>query len=534
MPGPFYQASAEVPAYGAPGIADILLYNAMGLDANGIGNHEFDGGIDEFATMLSNADYPFLAVNLDFSNITLEPGTPAIQIGVDGASVVENAGKIAKSSWIRVGGERIGLIGRAPADFFNVIADPDSTLPGLDFFGGRDPKTNQPLVSAVEQVLEQVEILKAQGIDKIVLMDHAQDFTGDPLSAQELHDIDIIVAAGSTGFMAREVPIGPYNFLRAGDEPGANYPTIREDMNAEPVVVVNSDQLYRYLGNLIVGFDSKGLINFVDMRSGPIATTQEAVDALGTELGSSDPLEASAEVQEIWTNLQNTPLIQSQFEVVGMTEKPLNGERADVRFRETNLSRLVTDSTLWGAQRFLDGEGSEMKVDIALKNGGGIRDSIEGPNIIRLTIGAALAFDNKLSILELNAAELLASIENAVSRYPARDGRFPHLAGMTVEFDRERPGVPAEVELLRPSRVSKLVVHRADGTDEVIVEGFRFVGDPSSTFVMATNNFLLTGGDGYAALAAINDDPARPTMETTIGEQQILADYISDPLGGGR
>ena len=47
-----------------------------------------DGGIDEFATMLEYANYPFLAVNLDFSNVQLQDGTPAIEIGVDGGSVV--------------------------------------------------------------------------------------------------------------------------------------------------------------------------------------------------------------------------------------------------------------------------------------------------------------------------------------------------------------------------------------------------------------------------------------------------------------
>jgi 2',3'-cyclic-nucleotide 2'-phosphodiesterase (5'-nucleotidase family) len=49
LPGPFYQASAEVESLGARGLADIAFFNAMGLTANGIGNHEFDGGIDDFA-----------------------------------------------------------------------------------------------------------------------------------------------------------------------------------------------------------------------------------------------------------------------------------------------------------------------------------------------------------------------------------------------------------------------------------------------------------------------------------------------------
>ena len=47
IPGPFYLASTEVPSFGAPGVGDIRIYNAMGVAANGMGNHEFDGGISK-------------------------------------------------------------------------------------------------------------------------------------------------------------------------------------------------------------------------------------------------------------------------------------------------------------------------------------------------------------------------------------------------------------------------------------------------------------------------------------------------------
>src|SRR5688572_19506962 len=80
LPGPLYQAARQVPSLGAPGLADIAFFNAMGLAANGIGNHEFDGGLDAFAVMLASARYPFIAANLDFSRVRLQPGTPAIRI----------------------------------------------------------------------------------------------------------------------------------------------------------------------------------------------------------------------------------------------------------------------------------------------------------------------------------------------------------------------------------------------------------------------------------------------------------------------
>ncbi len=199
-------------------MADIAFFNAMGLAANGTGNHEFDGGIDDFARMLAAARYPFISANLDFSRVGLKAGTPPIRIGQDGGSVVENAGRVVRSAYVEVGGQRIGLVGRAPADFFNIIRRPNETTPGLDFIGGRNPANNQPLVPALGQVLEQVALLESRGINKILLVDHAQDFTGDPLSTKDMHGVDVIITAGSTGFIARAEATGPFNRLRPGDK----------------------------------------------------------------------------------------------------------------------------------------------------------------------------------------------------------------------------------------------------------------------------------------------------------------------------
>lgn len=519
IPGPFYQASEEVPALGEPGLADIVMYNAMRVRANGMGNHEFDGGIDEFAFMLDRARYPFIAANLDFSQVVLDAASPSIRIGKDGARC--RPGEVVKSCFIVVGGVRYGLIGRAPADFFNVIENPPVTIPGLDFVGGRDPATNQPLVSAVGQVLEQVDLLKARGINRIILIDHAQDFTGDPLSANLLRDIDIIVAAGSTGFMAGTNFYGPFNLLRPEDRGNAPYPVIRTDSQGHQVLVINSDQQYRYVGVLIVDWDAFGNIEVIDKRSGPIATTPDAIVAFETFLGKT--LSPPPLVSLAFQALQNTPLIQSAFAVVGQTTSPLNGLRADVRTRETNLGRVAADSTLWYAQTSFPALG----VDVALKNGGGIRDSITGPQIIRLTIQAALAFDNRLGIIEMTGAQLLAAMENSVSRFPAADGRFPQIAGMILEFDPTRPGIQGQVALNTPSRVRSLIITRSDGTTDTLVSNYTAQGDLSRTFVMATNSFLTTGGDGYASFTA-----ARPLAVTAVGEQAILEDYIRTFLGG--
>jgi 2',3'-cyclic-nucleotide 2'-phosphodiesterase (5'-nucleotidase family) len=521
IPGPFYLASAEVPEFGAPGIGDIAMYNAMRVRANGMGNHEFDGGIDDFARMLAAAAYPFLAANLDFSQAQVSPAAPPIRIGRDAGPCALAAGKVVKSCWVQAGPQRVGLIGRAPADFFNIIANPPVTIPGIDFVGGRDPVTNQPLVPAIGQVLEQVRLLEQRGVRRIVLVDHAQDFTGDPIRTRDLRGVDVIVTAGSTGFMADPEPNGPFHLLRPGDAPGIPYPTVREDADGNTVLVVNSDQLYRYVGNLIVEFDRWGRIrSWREDASGPVATDAAGQAALAELVG---PIAPDPMVEEVFAALSETPIIQNAFAVVGTTAFPLNGLRADVRGRETNLGRLAADSSLWFA-RTLD---VEIPVDVALKNGGGIRDSILGPAITRLTVQAALLFDNKLAVVELTGDQLLAAMENAVSRVPALDGRFPQVAGIELEYDASRPGLQGRASVTTPSRVRTLRITRADGTVDALVEDFETQGDLARTFGMVTNDFLLTGGDGYAAFAA-----GRRVLTTALGEQRILEEYLRDGLGG--
>lgn len=302
--------------------------------------------------MLLKASFPFLSVNLDFSQSTVP-----IPIGQDGVECSSVAGKVAKSCYVDTKIGKVGLIGRSPADFFNVIENPATNLPGIVFFPG----------SVIDQVLEQVDVLESQGVDIILLLNHAQDFDTDRETLRnELRGIDVIVEAGATGFQAKDTPNGPFNLLREGDIPENDYPLLFQDSAGDTVLTVNSDQLYTYVGHLIVEFDQNGKVVGTDDRSGPVASTEESVDLLRNFIPFSGPLK-NARVNFVLRGLQRTPSIQASFEEVGTTDVALNGARGDVRSRETNLGRLAADSTLVASRALVP------NVDIALKNGGGIR-----------------------------------------------------------------------------------------------------------------------------------------------------------------
>ena len=134
-------------------------------------------------------------------------------------------------------------------------------------------------------------------------------------------------------------------------------------------------------------------------------------------------------------------------------------------------------------------------------------------------------------MLDLTDEQLIAAMENAVSRVappgaePIANDRFPQIAGMFVEYDANQAPLEGLETVSEPSRIKTLVVTRVDGSEDVVIDNFMAQGDLSCTFRLATNSFIA--GDGYAAFAA-----ARVVLsETGTGEQQILEDYITGPLG---
>lgn len=100
---------------------------------------------------------------------------------------------------------------------------------------------------------------------------------------------------------------------------------------------------------------------------------------------------------------------------------------------------------------------------------------------------------------------------------------------MKIVYDANQTAQEGLDSVTMPSRIKSLVVTRYDGSEDVVVSDFVAQGDLSRTFVMGTNSFLAsgTGGDGYAALAAGNH-----LVDSEIGEQQVMADYIQEALAG--
>ncbi|HUS97503.1 MAG TPA: 5'-nucleotidase, partial [Hyphomicrobiaceae bacterium] len=157
---------------------------------------------------------------------------------------------------------------------------------------------------------------------------------------------------------------------------------------------------------------------------------------------------------------------------LGKTVIALDSRKAIVRTSESAMGNLIAD-----AMR------REMKTDIALMNGGGIRgDKIypAGSTITRRDVLTELPFSNKLYVVEMSGADFRKSLENGLLYAGKPNGRYPHLSGATV---LARGGaIPGQ-------RIMKILV---DGQPV----------DPRKRYTIATNDFVLAGKEGYEVFAA--------------------------------
>jgi 5'-nucleotidase/UDP-sugar diphosphatase len=149
---------------------------------------------------------------------------------------------------------------------------------------------------------------------------------------------------------------------------------------------------------------------------------------------------------------------------VGETEVDLDGEHGPTR--ETNLGDLVADIMRSAA-------GAEA----ALINGGSLRASIHRGPIQAKEVYTALPFDNYVVAIRLTGQQVQESLEHGVSGLAERAGRFPQVSGLSFTYSPQAAA---------GSRVR-----------EVTMNGRPL--DPQVRYVVATNDFLAAGGDGYRA-----------------------------------
>ncbi len=492
LAGPEFAASLAngVPYY------DAIAMRLIGYDAINLGNHDFDFGPDVLANFLDSFGFrgppPYVSANLDFS------GEPRLQAYVD-------EGVIVASTIIRERGEEIGVIGLE--------------TPNLPFISSPRNVVVDP--NLVEIVQEQIDILEAEGVGIIVLSSHLQSIANELDLVSQVEGLDVVIAGGGDELLAN-----PDDVLIPGDDAfvfGA-YPQVAADLNGDSVPVVTTSGEYRYVGQLVVGFDRHGnVLQIHEERSGP---KRVATDDCNGTLPCDDTVFPDPFMQYFVVNPVEEYVAELANIIVGVSEVDLEGRRAPgVRTQETNEGNLIADSLFWYADQVAAIYGVNPP-DVALQNGGGIRNNtlIPAGNITELDTFSMVPFPNFVSLLENIPRDQFKEImENAVSRVEFSDGRFAQISGFSMVYDPTGTAQILDLDgnVVTPgTRVVDLTL--ADGTS--IVSGGAVVAGPGIN--IATIDFLARGGDQY---------PYRGAPFTSLGAsyQQALSSYIQSSAGLG-
>ncbi|GGC64915.1 bifunctional metallophosphatase/5'-nucleotidase [Marinobacter halophilus] len=451
IPGPIFQASEDARMNAVVGVAgegrgETQIQNKLGIQVSAVGNHDLDTGPAGFAGIISpdgvysGAAYPYISANVDF---TADTGTAAL-VTEGGQEASKIGGRIAPSTVITVNGEQIGFVGAVTPTLPSITSTGSLEVFPADF------TNNDAGLDALAAALQpEIDALIDDGINKIILLSHMQVLNVERGLARLLDGVDIIVGGGSNTLLADSNDV-----VRDGDTVGGDYPEIYESISGEPVLLVNTEADYKYLGRLVVEFDVDGLV-VVDSIDPAESGAWAAIPAVVNDVLMADPIAEVVEVADVIREI----LGELDGEAFGVTTQFLDGRRAFVRSRETNLGNLSADANLWYGQKLVAGVDGVVPPVISVKNGGGIRAPIgrivspagstseddlqllppagndfgkpEG-GISQLDIQTAFAFNNGLAVVTMTAAELHDLVEEMIK------GNFTHTAGLRVEFDPAR------------------------------------------------------------------------------------------------
>jgi 5'-nucleotidase len=488
LAGPEFNAGLEdgVPFY------DTIAMDLIGYDAVNLGNHDFDFGPDVLADFIDGYTVapPYVNANLDFS------GEPRLQAYVD-------AGVIVPAAIVKERGELIGVIGLE--------------TPLLPFISSpRDVEVSDDLVNIVQG---QIDILEAHSINKIILTSHLQSIENEIDLVSQLDGVDVVISGGGDELLAN-----PDDLLIPGDtvDPLYPYPLMATDMNGTDVPVVTTSGEYRYVGQLVVGFNKAGeIVEIKEDRSGPVRV---ATGNCNGYTPCDDAVIPDPTMQAMVVDPVEAAVAELDATVIGTSEVDLEGRRGPgVRTMETNEGNLIADSLKWQAEQLAAAYGAPVP-DVALQNGGGIRNNtlIPAGDITLLDTFDMVPFPNFVTIVAgIPRDQFKEILENAVSRVEFTDGRFAQISGFSFSWDPT--GTPqildSDGNVVTPgTRIVDVTLNA--GTQ--IVSAGTVVAGPAIN--IATIDFLARGGDQYPYRGA-------PFINVGVTYQQALSNYILTGLG---
>ncbi|MBZ1352693.1 5'-nucleotidase C-terminal domain-containing protein [Streptococcus sp. LPB0406] len=445
------------------GEARAKILNEMGYDAMAVGNHEFDFGLDEVKKYKEILNFPLLSSNTY----------------VNGARLFEAATIVDKSKDVE--GDEFVVIGVTTPE--TATKTHPKNVKGVTF--------TEP-IAEVNKVIEEIQAKAlAEGKDykHYVVLAHLGVDTTTPVEWR-----------GST--LAEALSKNPLLKGKRVTVIDGHSHTVESTTYGDNVTY---NQTGSYLHNVgKITYKSRQLLGNPSLIA--------AADA--------KKLEANPKIEKLVKDIKQKYDAENAIEVVSNSPVELNGDRENVRVRETNLGNVVADSLYQYGQT-----GFSHPTDIAVTNGGGLRETISKDKpITKGNVIAVLPFGNTISQIQVTGQQVLDMFEKSLGSILQVDkagktvldengqpllepsGGFLQISGAKVYYDKN---------LVAGKRVLAIQVkNRATGLYEKL--------DLAKIYYLATNDFLAAGGDGYTMLGGAREEG--PSMDAAFEDYLKTAD----------
>jgi 5'-nucleotidase / UDP-sugar diphosphatase len=394
------------------GEVEVNNLNLMGYDVYTIGNHEFDDGPDNLAKQLSKAKFAIVSSNMDTSNF------PPL-------------GNLVKPSVVKIiGGEKVAFVGAVTPDLEQL----SMSLAPIKL-KAKGPQWYEPIKAEVER-------LKGEGINKIILVSHCGVKLEKEL-AQEIPDIDVIVGGHSHTRLDKAV--------------------IFEHPGVGTTMVVQTGCYGKALGKLDLAFDKDGKLIFPETKYHLINITERIPE----EKDIKDYIESKL-----------APVLVLRNEKVATATTEFDKDWISTPW-DSALGDLIADA--------LFDAGKKFGAQISFENRGGIRGTIDAGPISAEKIEEILPFDNRLTIATVDGATLLKALEHSFEE--GLGGRFLDEHGLKIAYDRNLP---------LGHRIVFVLTQQKDGSWQPL--------KPEQKYRIAINSFSFSGGEGFDFKSATDKD----------------------------
>lgn len=308
------------------------LLNMIGIQKRQPGNHEFDVSPSARAEIAQDANYQ----NLGGVNMHIRPESLM-------------SGLLVSSSIQEVNGNKYGILGVGPSDM-------DLHLKAGDT---KNDITVDDIDKTIENLQKEVDTLKKQKLNKIILLSHS-GYANDKKIAQQTRGIDIIIG-GHSHHLLEDIQEGKNLFY---------------NLDGEPVIITQAGKDGEYFGVLNVEFNENGVITRAQNNITPTA-------------GFNRSLQAKYVVESIIGKPEHVGVINSA--------------------PPTPKNRLIENNP--HGNFMVDAMRVELGTDIALLNSANIRGYFEKGNIDSRKVSEITPFKNKMVIVKLSEKDIVDAIK---------------------------------------------------------------------------------------------------------------------------